>query len=420
MVLTGSRLFKNKRLLLLAFVVLAVRAMPKLRWLLRLAHYKLTAEVPQLVYRKTPQNAQLLERCETLTKLATVNEQHPHPAIPYERQLLDLPDGGVVSLDWALPQWRGGAARSVQRDVDPLRRTVLVLPGLTGGSGEFYIRTTVDRLLALGWQVVVLNSRGCANTPLRTPQLFNCAYTDDLRFVVRHLCATYRFASREAFVGLGYSMGSNVLVKYLGEEKDRAGLTAAISVGNPFDLEACSANFGSFFNRLTYDKVLNGNLRALFFEKSNAHEIFQDFPGIDLDAVKNSRTVREFDHHMTSLTFRYPSVDHYYADSSSLKKLPGVRVPLLCVNARDDPISVALPSRAQVEANPNVILCVTKSGGHLGFFEDSAHPEERPSLVGEEGSDDRGVRMWSAKVVVEFAESVLAKERATKRASVIE
>lgn len=105
-------------------------------------------------------------------KLATANEQQPHPAIPYERQLLELPDGGVVSLDWALPQWRSrDTSRSVQQDVDPSTRTVLVLPGLTGGSGEFYIRTTVARLLALGWQVVVLNARGCANTPLRTPQV---------------------------------------------------------------------------------------------------------------------------------------------------------------------------------------------------------------------------------------------------------
>lgn len=116
---------------------------------------------------------------------------------------------------------------------------------------------------------------------------------------------------------------------------------------------------------------------------------------------------------MTSLTFRYPSVDHYYADSSSVKKLPGVRVPLLCVNAKDDPISVSLPSRTQVEANPNVILCVTKSGGHLGFFEDSAPGAERPGWRSDENEDEdeRGLQMWSAKVVVEFAESVLAHER---------
>lgn len=154
--------------------------------------------------------------------------------------------------------------------------------------------------------------------------------------------------------------------------------------------------------------------------QSNAHEVFQGFPGIDLDAVKNSKTVREFDHHMTRLVFGYPTVDHYYADSSSIKKLPDVRVPLLCVNARDDPISIVVPSREQVDANPNVILCVTKSGGHLGFFEGDANPTERRrsrarSSTEAHEEEENGLKMWSAKVIVEFAESVLARERERKQ-----
>lgn len=89
-------------------------------------------------------------------------EKLPH--IPYARQLLDLPDGGVVSLDWALPT----SAPFSLDDVDPDCKTALILPGLTGGSGEHYIRTAVRRLNDDGWQCVVLNARGCANTPLKT------------------------------------------------------------------------------------------------------------------------------------------------------------------------------------------------------------------------------------------------------------
>lgn len=75
-------------------------------------------------------------------------------------------------------------------------------------------------------------------------------------------------------------MGSNVLVKYLGEEKEDAGLTAGISVGNPFDLVTCSANFaGTLFNRLTYDKAINGNLKALFFEKVRVDGCTQGWMG---------------------------------------------------------------------------------------------------------------------------------------------
>jgi hypothetical protein len=52
---------------LLSLAMLAYHAMPKLKWLFRLLHYKLTAETPQLVYKQTPQNEKLLERCATMS-----------------------------------------------------------------------------------------------------------------------------------------------------------------------------------------------------------------------------------------------------------------------------------------------------------------------------------------------------------------
>lgn len=101
-------------------------------------------------------------------KLSVANDQERHPSIHYERQLLDMPDGGMVSLDWALPpREKDGTIPSVQ-EINPDKRTVIVLPGLTGGSGELYIRSAVARLLELDWQVVVMNARGCADTPLKT------------------------------------------------------------------------------------------------------------------------------------------------------------------------------------------------------------------------------------------------------------
>lgn len=140
--------------------------------------------------------------------------------------------------------------------------------------------------------------------------------------------------------------------------------------------------------------------------------MFQGYPGLDIAAVKNSKSVREFDHQLTRVTFKYPTVDDYYADASSLKKLQGVKIPLLCVNAKDDPISIIVPSRAQVEANPNVILCVTKSGGHLGFFESGFDPKykKKSASIAESEQGPSGLKMWSVKVVAEYAESILAWE----------
>lgn len=142
--------------------------------------------------------------------------------------------------------------------------------------------------------------------------------------------------------------------------------------------------------------------------------MFQSYPGLDIVAVKNSKSVREFDHQLTRVTFKYPTVDHYYSDASSIKNLPNVKIPLLCVNASDDPISIVVPDRELVEANPNVILCVTKSGGHLGFFESGFDPKYKKlstsSSIAAASTSKKGPKMWSVKVVTEYAESILAME----------
>ncbi|KAG7389227.1 hypothetical protein PHYPSEUDO_010785 [Phytophthora pseudosyringae] len=411
----------------LAVTLCALVLGPKLLSFVVAAHYQLTAERPKLVYKSTPRNERLLAKCEHLVKkkfyplwylfnghlqtlqLSRANEMEPTPAIAYERQLLDMPDGGVVSLDWALlPSRTKDDKATLEQRIDTNKKTVLVLPGLTGGSGEHYIRSAVERLNGLGWQCVVLNSRGCQNTPLRTPHLFCIAYTGDLRFVARYLTDKYNFAS-EAFIGLGFSMGSNVLVKYLGEDGDQTRLTAAISVGNPFDMPNCSKNMEiPLFNRLTYSRVLSAGLSDLFFNRSNAHEVFRDYPGLDLEALKKVKKVSEFDELFTIKHFNYKSVDEFYHDGSCVTRLPKVSVPLLCLNAEDDPISVAtsLPSKSVVVANENLILCTTKSGGHLAFYEGN-YDEAADNTSSKQQKPKHNLRPWSVKVIGEFAESVL-------------
>ncbi|CAI5731803.1 unnamed protein product [Hyaloperonospora brassicae] len=333
-----------------------------------------SGETPKLVYRATPTNTTLLALCPALTKhkyypprllfnghLQTVRFAYDDrgPKIRYRRQLLKLPDDGVVSLDWALLPDRNDPSTTLTEERPPLL--------------------------------------GCPRDATGTAQLFCSAYTDDLRFVLHQLREQFDFA-REAFIGAGFSMGSNVLVKYLGEDGSRTPLTGAISIGNPFDLTICSANFGdSLLHRMTYDKALNNNLRELFFDKCNAAEQFRNHPDVDLEVLKATRTVRDFDDTLTKHVFHYDTVDDYYSDAGSVKKLGGVRVPLLCINAEDDPISVsrALPTVDAVEANPYVILCTTKSGGHLAFYESSL-----------KSVYDRESNMWTAYPIAEFAEAV--------------
>jgi len=136
--------------------------------------------------------------------------------------------------------------------------------------------------------------------------------------------------------------------------------------------------------------------------------VFRDFPGLDMEALKKVKKVSEFDELFTIKHFKYKSVDEFYHDGSCITRLPKVTVPLLCLNAEDDPISVAtsLPTKDVIEANDNIILCTTKSGGHLAFYEGS-HDEDDNESSSKKLEPKRKLNPWSVKVIGEFAESVL-------------
>jgi predicted alpha/beta-fold hydrolase len=115
-----------------------------------------------------------------------------------------MPDGGQVSLDWTPPL--------AQKPIDNTP-TLVLLHGLTGGSHESYIRGLLEVVTRppFNYRGVVFNARGCANTELTTPQLFNGAYTEDLRRVLKHIVNV--LPEGTPLIGIGYSLGSNILVK---------------------------------------------------------------------------------------------------------------------------------------------------------------------------------------------------------------
>jgi hypothetical protein len=88
----------------------------------------------------------------------------------------------------------------------------------------------------------------------------------------------------------------------------------------------------------------------------------------------------------------WDDVDAYYAGSSSAKRIPDVSIPLLCIQAQDDPIAPAeaIPYNA-IAANPNCVLAVTPCGGHLGWAAGPGAPFGQP---------------WSDGAVFEWLSSV--------------
>ncbi|XP_038875981.1 embryogenesis-associated protein EMB8 [Benincasa hispida] len=275
------------------------------------------------------------------------------PNVKLRRECLRAADNGTVALDWVA----GDDLRL------PLDSPVLILlPGLTGGSQDSYVRHMLVRARDRGWRVVVFNSRGCGNSPVTTPQFYSASFLGDMREVVA--LVTQRYPKANVYA-VGWSLGGNILVNYLGQDSLSCPLSGAVSLCNPFDLIVADEDFRKGFNNV-YDKALARALHKIF----NKHaDLFNDMPGeFNIRLAANAKTVRDYDNALTRVSFGFNSVDEYYSKSSSSKFIKDVKIPLLCIQAANDPIAPdrGIP-REDIKENPNCLLIVTPKGGHLGW-----------------------------------------------------
>jgi predicted alpha/beta-fold hydrolase len=168
------------------------------------------------------------------------------------------------------------------------------------------------------------------------------------------------------FVFAGVSLGGNVLVKWLGEMGDAvpAQIVGAAAVSVPFDLARASRHIDQGFSRVYQTHFLR-SLRRKALAK------LERYPALmSRDRVAASRTLWDFDDAVTAPVHGFADADDYYARSSSIKFISGVRVPTLLLSARDDPFlprAVLDDVRQIALQNSNLTLEFPRSGGHVGF-----------------------------------------------------
>jgi predicted alpha/beta-fold hydrolase len=81
-----------------------------------------------------------------------------------------------------------------------------------------------------------------------------------MREVVSHVSDRYPNAN---LYGVGWSLGANILVRYLGQESHNCPLSGAVSLCNPFNLVVSDEDFRKGFNKI-YDKALSSALGKIF------------------------------------------------------------------------------------------------------------------------------------------------------------
>ncbi len=252
----------------------------------------------------------------------------------------------------------------VDRHGDPAAPTLVVLHGLEASSRAPYVLRLVAAASAYGVASVAVNFRGCSGELNRLPRLYHSGDTGDLARVVSRLVAEH---PRRPVGVAGFSLGGNVVAKWLGERGDDlpAEVRAGAVISAPFDLARCAAalDAGRTLGRLYRERFLR-TLRAKALAK------LRSCPGLPFDAatVRGARTFAELDDRVTAPLHGFSGAADYWARSSSGRYLGGVRRPLLVLSAEDDPMvpPEALP-RAAARENPCITLETHASGGHVGF-----------------------------------------------------
>ncbi|KAJ2617584.1 hypothetical protein H4S08_000225 [Coemansia sp. RSA 1365] len=287
--------------------------------------------------------------------------QHYKPAgcpIDYEREIFEFSDGGKAAIDWALPSQEAAADA-------PL---VVIIPGIAGTSFDYYIRSFIRHLNEKlpGCRVAVVQSRGCNGIKLATPKAFHGGLTDDLREFIERICTRM---PKAPLVGIGFSLGANILTKYIGEEGAKCRFIAAASVCNPFDIDMTVRNMclPTLKNRYLYAAALTRSLVSVFTE--NEKVIMAGSVELDAAAIATSRNISDFNEAYTAKIFGYDSEKDLNAGGSCVPFLKDITIPVLFINALDDPMCYkqTIPYKDIIQ-NPNLVLALTRYGGHLAYF----------------------------------------------------
>ncbi len=282
--------------------------------------------------------------------------------VRYQRERLFTEDGDFLDLDW------------LRRGSDGL---LVLSHGLEGSSEGAYVRGMARAFFRRGWDVLAWNYRGCSGEDNRLLRTYHSGATDDLQRVLEHVNRTRTYRS---LILIGFSLGGNLTLKYLGERGgDLDGrVRRAVVFSAPSDLEACSRALARPANRVYMQKFL-GTLRSKVVEKHKR------FPGrLPRADLKSIRTFREFDDIFTAPTNGFADAHDYWRSCSANRFLGGIRVPTLFVNARNDPFLApeCFPVGA-AEDNAHLYFEAPEHGGHVGFVRfsgDGMYWSERRAL----------------------------------------
>jgi uncharacterized protein len=264
------------------------------------------------------------------------------PLIIPTPERIATPDKDFLDLDW----YKTGSSN-----------LVIISHGLEGNTKRGYVKGMAEVFLKSGYDVLAWNYRGCSGEMNLAPRFYHSGATDDLDTVIVHAERQGRY--RKIFL-IGFSLGGNITLKYLGENHASAErVIKGIAISVPLDLDSSCHSLSRRENFL-YERRFLMSLKKKVREKS----LKMSFPNID--RLNTIHKIREFDDYITGPLHGFRDATDYYQKCSSKNFLHNIKIPTLIINARNDPFlsQECFPEKL---ANKNIHLNFPKHGGHVGF-----------------------------------------------------
>lgn len=308
-----------------------------------------------------------------------------------KRYRITMPDGATMSYDLFDPHVEGIKGRFI----------LALCPGIANSSECIYLRTFTSYAQTFGYNVAVLNHLGALKSEtLTAPRIFTYGGTEEYGRMVDHLLELYPDSK---IIAVGFSMGGNIVTKYLGEnDSHQDKVLCGVSVCQGYEVNEAKTLFMQLWNmRRVYIYLMTLNQRYLL--SRHRHLLFseeaQKICGavFNVDKVFRATSMVEIDDNYSCIRAGFSSVYDYYKWCSSAYYMQNIRVPMLFMNAEDDPLgppSLLRYPKKFAETCDNCIFMTTKHGGHLGYFEGGIL---QPNNI-----------TWLDRAIIEYADAVIS------------
>lgn len=260
----------------------------------------------------------------------------------YRRERIDTPDGDFLDLDW------------MDRNSD---RLVILSHGLEGHTDRQYMVGMANIFYQSGFDVLAWSYRGCSGETNRKLQMYHSGATYDLETVINHANSV---GFKRIYL-VGFSLGANLILKYLGEYRHDT-LKAAAVFSAPIDLRSGSVEIQKRQNFIY-------NIRFLRSLKKKVKQKEGQFPDeISTRHFKTIKSLMDFDEVYTAPIHGFEGALDYYEKCSARQFLNKIEIPTLVVNALNDPfLSPECLDHTLFESLEHVYFETPNHGGHVGF-----------------------------------------------------